>query len=151
MMRDSRVTVILLVGAAAVWSVAAALSALPPPPQPPQWMIDTIAGAEEGALARPTGIALARDGTLYAADSRNYRVVKLDADGNAVVASRAALLDSSHNVVFASNDHLLAVVGMDDCIIVHTGDATLVCNKSDSQRLKELVDMIATQFGPGYL
>ena len=81
MMRDSRVTVILLVGAAAVWSVAAALSALPPPPQPPQWMIDTIAGAEEGALARPTGIALARDGTLYAADSRNYRVVKLDADG----------------------------------------------------------------------
>jgi hypothetical protein len=28
---------------------------------------------------------------------------------------------------------------MDDCVIVHSPDATLVCNKSDSQRLKELV------------
>ena len=78
-------------------------------------------------------------------------VVKLDADGNAVVASRAALVDSSHNVVYASGDHLLAVVGMDDCIIVHTPDATLVCNKSDSQRLKELLEMIGTRFGAAYL
>ncbi len=78
-------------------------------------------------------------------------VVKLDPDRNAVVASRAALLDSNRNVVFSEDDHLVAVLGMDDCIIVHTGDATLVCNKSDSQRLKELVEMIGTRFGPGYL
>ncbi len=77
-------------------------------------------------------------------------VLKLDADGNAVVANRAALVDSNHNVVFSSGDHLIAIVGMDDCIVVHTDDATLVCNKSDSQRLKELLEAIGTQFGPGY-
>ncbi len=79
------------------------------------------------------------------------RVVKPDADGNAVVASRAALLDSADNVIYAEDDHLLAVVGMDECVIVHTPDATLVCGKSDAQRLKELVDMIGTRFGQGYV
>jgi mannose-1-phosphate guanylyltransferase len=78
-------------------------------------------------------------------------VVELDTDGNAVVAPRAVVLDCNRNVIFADNDHLLAVVGMDDCIIVHTGDATLVCNKSDSQRLKELVDLIGRRFGSQYV
>lgn len=77
-------------------------------------------------------------------------VVRLDADGNAVVASRAAMMDSTNNIIYSSDDHLMAVVGMDDCIIVHTDAATLVCNKNDSQRLKELLEMIATRFGPGY-
>lgn len=78
-------------------------------------------------------------------------VIKLDDDGNALVANRAALIDSSHNIVYADDDHLVGVVGMDDCIVVHTPDATLVCKKSDSQRLKELVDLIGRRFGPGYL
>ncbi|KPK84339.1 MAG: hypothetical protein AMJ81_05910 [Phycisphaerae bacterium SM23_33] len=78
-------------------------------------------------------------------------VVKVDADGNAVVASRAAVLDGNRNVIFSDQDHLVAVVGMDDCIIVHTADVTLICNKSDSQRLKELVDKIGRRFGSEYL
>ena len=78
-------------------------------------------------------------------------VVKLDADDNAVIAGRAAMFDSTRNVVYSSDDHLVAVVGMEDCIIVHTDNATLVCNKNDSQRLKELLEMISTRFGPGYI
>lgn len=74
-----------------------------------------------------------------------------DADGNAVVAPRTAILDGSRNVIFSEDDHLIAVVGMDDCIIAHTPDATLVCKKSDSQRLKELVDQIHQRFGKDYV
>ncbi len=74
-----------------------------------------------------------------------------DPDGNAIVAARSVLLDSNRNVIFSEDDHLVAVVGMDDCIVVHTPDATLVCNKSDSQRLKELVDQIHRQFGRDYV
>ena len=77
-------------------------------------------------------------------------VVELDGDGNAVVARRAFVVDSSHNVIFSDSDHLLAVVGMDDCIIVHTADATLVCSKSDTQRLRDLVNLIGERFGPEY-
>jgi len=77
-------------------------------------------------------------------------VVDVDADNNATVAPRAVVLDGTGNVIYSENEHLLAVVGMDDCIIVHTPDATLVCNKSDSQRLKELLDMVIGRFGSDY-
>ncbi len=79
------------------------------------------------------------------------RVLEADADGNTVVASRTAILDGNRNVIFSEDQHLVAVVGMDDCIVVHTPDATLVCNKSDSQRLKELVEKINRDFGRDYV
>ena len=79
------------------------------------------------------------------------KVLEPDADGNAVVAARSAVFDSTCNVIYSEDDHLVAVVGMDDCIIVHTPDATLVCNTSDSQRLRELVDQINRQFGRDYV
>jgi len=62
--------------------------------------------------------------------------------GNAVVASTTIMLDSCRNVIVSEDDHLLAVIGMDDCVIVHSPDATLICKKSDSQRLKEMLSMI---------
>lgn len=69
-------------------------------------------------------------------------VTDLDEAGNVVVAENTAILDSFRNIIVSEDDHLLAVLGMDDCIIAHSKDATLVCNKSDSQRLKELVSQI---------
>ena len=78
-------------------------------------------------------------------------VLDLDEAGNVVVADNTVLLDSFRNVVVSEDDHLLAVLGMDDCIVVHSGDATLVCNKSDSQRLKELVDLVEKRYGDRYL
>ena len=69
-------------------------------------------------------------------------VTDLDDAGNVVVAENTTILDSFRNIIISEDDHLLAVLGMDDCIIAHSKDATLVCNKADSQRLKELVSFI---------
>ena len=69
-------------------------------------------------------------------------VAEPDDLGNAVIASTTILLDSCRNVIVSEDDHLIAVIGMDDCVIVHSPDATLICKKSDSQRLKELLTMI---------
>jgi len=77
-------------------------------------------------------------------------VCTLDAEDNVTIARKAVLIDSNRNIVVTDDDHLLAVVGMDDCIIVHAKDATLVCNKSDSQRLKELLEEIEQQHGQAY-
>ncbi|NLF32977.1 MAG: NTP transferase domain-containing protein [Planctomycetes bacterium] len=79
-------------------------------------------------------------------------VSELDEDGNAVVADKTALLDSVRNVVVCEqDDHLVAMLGMDDCIVVHTPDVTLVCNRNESQRLKELVDLIRSRHGGTHL
>ncbi len=77
-------------------------------------------------------------------------VADLDECGNVVVAKNAVLVDSFRNVVVTQDDHLLAVLGVDDCIVVHSADATLVCNKGDSQRLKELVAEIEKKYGKRY-
>ena len=74
-----------------------------------------------------------------------------DEAGNVTVADNAVVLDSARNIIVTEDDHLLAVLGMDDCVIVHSPDATLVCNKSDSQRLKDLVAMLEQKYGRKFL
>ena len=77
-------------------------------------------------------------------------VCSTDSEGNVMIAPDAIVMDSSRNIVVSQAGHLMAVVGMDDCIIVHTDDATLVCNKSDSQRLKDLLGQIESSYGATY-
>ena len=78
-------------------------------------------------------------------------VMELDDAGNAVVAENTLLVDSFRNVVVSEDDHLLAILGMDDCIVVRSADATLVCNKADSQRLKEFAKVLEAKFGDRFL
>ncbi|MDY6914159.1 MAG: mannose-1-phosphate guanylyltransferase [Planctomycetota bacterium] len=78
-------------------------------------------------------------------------VTELDGSGNVVVGDNVVVLDSLRNVIVTGDDHLLAVLGLDDCIIAHSDDATLICDKSDSQRLKELVDILEQKYGKKYL
>jgi mannose-1-phosphate guanylyltransferase len=67
-----------------------------------------------------------------------------------VVQANAILSDSSRNVVVSEDDHLLALMGMEDCIVVHTPDATLVCPKARAQGLKDLLEQIRAAHGDRY-
>jgi mannose-1-phosphate guanylyltransferase len=78
-------------------------------------------------------------------------VVDLDDKGNAILADNHVVMDSFRNVLVSDEGHLLAVMGLDDCIVVHSPDATLVCRKSDHQRLKELVDAVGRDYGEKFL
>ena len=42
-------------------------------------------------------------------------------------------------VVSEDPSHLVATVGCEDLVIVHTADATLVCPRAEAERVKELV------------
>jgi mannose-1-phosphate guanylyltransferase len=64
----------------------------------------------------------------------------LDADTDGNRASTRTLLLDAHNVLAVSDDpdHLIAVVGSSDLIVVHTDDVTLVCPAEQAERVKEL-------------
>ena len=67
---------------------------------------------------------------------------KLDIDGhdNAISSEASLLVDSDNNIIVSSDpEHLIATLGVSDMIIVHTKDITMVCPKSEAQRVKELV------------
>ncbi|HYE99294.1 MAG TPA: mannose-1-phosphate guanylyltransferase, partial [Planctomycetota bacterium] len=47
--------------------------------------------------------------------------------------------------------HLVAVLGLEDMVVVHTADATLVCPKSRAEELKTLVEEIRRRGHEAYL
>jgi mannose-1-phosphate guanylyltransferase len=48
-------------------------------------------------------------------------------------------IDTHGCIVRSSRDHLVATIGLENCIVVHTPDATLVARKDDENAIKELV------------
>ena len=68
------------------------------------------------------------------------------ADKNGNVGRGERLIEQgSGNIVFSEGDHLVAVVGADDLIVVHTADATLVCPKDKAQEIKAAVKRLASR------
>jgi mannose-1-phosphate guanylyltransferase len=75
-----------------------------------------------------------------------------DEQGNALAAERTMLIDS-HRMLAVSNDpmHLIAAVGCDDLIVVHTRAATLVCRADRADSIKNLHWEIAERWGNDYV
>ncbi len=84
--------------------------------------------------------------------SQLENVLESDEQGVLAVAVRSLDLDS-RNVTVVTEDagHLIATIGVDDLIVVHSPNATLVCRKKDAQRLKELLERVAAEHGDSYL
>jgi len=53
-------------------------------------------------------------------------------------------------VASSDSDHLIAALGCEDLIIVHTADATLICPKSRAEEIKKLHGRITELFGNEY-
>jgi mannose-1-phosphate guanylyltransferase len=73
-----------------------------------------------------------------------------DEQGNATAAERTMLMDTRGTLAASSDpNHLIAAIGCDDLIIVHTPDATLVCRSDCADAIKELHRQVEERFGPG--
>jgi mannose-1-phosphate guanylyltransferase len=71
-----------------------------------------------------------------------------DAQGNALGAERRVLLRTRGTLVASSDpQHLIATIGCEDLIIVHTPDATLVCRANDAEGIKELHRLVGEKYG----
>jgi mannose-1-phosphate guanylyltransferase len=78
------------------------------------------------------------------------RLEGTDAEGNTVAGHHLGLRTTG-SIVRAADDHLIVTLGVNDCIVVHTPDATLVANKHDEEAIRELVKMIAERGWQQYL
>ncbi len=68
-------------------------------------------------------------------------VLPADADGN-LVSAEMLQLDAKDNIVYGPKDKLVALIGVEDLVIVDTEDVLLVCGRSQSQRVKEIVERL---------
>ena len=75
----------------------------------------------------------------------------MDEHNNATQCGACIFLDGDDNIVMSDDPaHLISTIGLSDMIIVHTRDATLVCPKSEAQRVKELLGRVKEKFGNKY-
>ncbi len=70
------------------------------------------------------------------------RLLGEDENQNTVDAAFCGLETKGCIVRSTVEDHLVAAIGMEDCIIVHTPDATLVAKKDNPEAVKQLVALI---------
>jgi mannose-1-phosphate guanylyltransferase len=80
------------------------------------------------------------------------QTISPDTSFNHVMAEMSVLLDSRDNIVASSdNDHLLALIGVTDTVVIHTPRATLIASRSELDKLKDLHKEIGRLFGDDYL
>ncbi len=72
------------------------------------------------------------------------RLNSTDENGNTVIGT-ACLVDSKDNIVRSSDGHTVGLLGIKNCIVVHTPDATLVADRTDENAIRDLVEALKEQ------
>ena len=78
--------------------------------------------------------------------------LKTDEHSNSLSCDACIFYDSDDNIIVSNDpEHLIATIGVNDMIIVHTRDATMICPKPEAQRVKDLVGRVKERYGMKYL
>jgi len=70
-----------------------------------------------------------------------YEEFRSDENGN-IDFSGNILIDSSNNLLYTDYDKAVALVGINDLIVVDEKDALLICRKDRSQKVKDVVNIL---------
>jgi mannose-1-phosphate guanylyltransferase len=70
-----------------------------------------------------------------------HEVGQVDANGNVVIGAEHLGFETS-GCLIQGNERFIATIGLDDLIIVDTGDALLVCAKDKAQDVKKVVSWL---------
>jgi mannose-1-phosphate guanylyltransferase len=73
-----------------------------------------------------------------------------DADGNTILATHCGLR-TKNCVIVGDSDRLLATIGVENLVIVQSGDAILVADRRDEGAVKQLVDRLKAEGWEAYL
>jgi len=69
-----------------------------------------------------------------------FDVLNGDEAGNIVMGGRHIGLDTHQSLVYVNQEHrLIVTIGVDDLIVVDTGDVLLVCRKDQAQKVRQIV------------
>ena len=73
-----------------------------------------------------------------------YEVFNKDENEN-IVHSDNVVFDSKNNFIHSEEGKLVATVGIEDMIIVDNRDALLICKKDQSQKVKDVVELLRSR------
>jgi mannose-1-phosphate guanylyltransferase len=80
-----------------------------------------------------------------------WELAEKDASGNSIHGQQVEMVNTHNSYVRNSSNRLIALVGMEDVVVVDTGDAILIMPKSKSQEVKTLLEKNLPEHGDRYL
>ncbi len=79
-------------------------------------------------------------------------IINPDTGNNIVIADTNELLNCKNSIIVTEDKgHLIAAIGAENMVVVHTPDATLVCRIDQADKLKELLELIKQHGGEKFL
>ena len=78
------------------------------------------------------------------------RLADTDVHGNTIIGRHLGL-NTKGTIVRTDDQHLVVTLGLEDCIVVHTPNATLVANKHDEEKIRQIVKELETRGWTDYL
>lgn len=73
-----------------------------------------------------------------------------DAQGNTSLGRHLGI-DTQATIVRSEDDHLIVTLGMHNCIVVHTPDATLVANRDSEEAVRRIAELLKDRGWEQYL
>lgn len=80
-----------------------------------------------------------------------YENLPKDEASNAVVGNNTIFYNAQNCIVHSSSNKLIAIHGIDDCIVVDSNDVLLICRKEDEQQIREIVTNVKMVKGGKYV
>ena len=74
-----------------------------------------------------------------------------DSDGNIIVSGDHLAVGCRDMMVYGANDRLIVTIGVEDLIVVDTGDVLLICPRDRAQDVKAVVEQLQRQRREEYL
>ena len=78
------------------------------------------------------------------------RLQGVDESGNTIVGKHLGF-NTTGTIVRTDDEHLVVTLGLKDCIVVHTDNATLVANKNDEESIRKVVKELEVRGWSEYL
>lgn len=105
-------------------------------------------GAQNVAVIPAAGLQWSDVGTW---DSL-FDVLPSDEFGNIVMGGRHLAVDTRESLVYVNQEHrLIVTIGVEDLVLVDTGDVLLVCRKDQAQKVRNVVDELKKTDGTTYV
>ncbi|MCC6815466.1 MAG: mannose-1-phosphate guanylyltransferase [Saprospiraceae bacterium] len=80
-----------------------------------------------------------------------YNLLPQDDQLNAINSKNILLYNVESSIIHNNTDQLIVLQGLKDFIVVNTNDALLICEKSEEQKIKQMLKDIEVKFGKNYL
>jgi mannose-1-phosphate guanylyltransferase len=80
-----------------------------------------------------------------------FDIVSSDKDGNRAVNSSHLAFDTHNSLVYSSRKKLVVTIGLNDLIIIDSGDALLVCRRDQAQQVRQVIEHLKKHNQEEYL